>query len=106
MKVDFFFSSRRRHTRWPRDWSSDVCSSDLAEGDLQKVFGIIARESGELAVAEEHLQKAQQIAEKRHDQLLLAEEIGRASVGKSVELGGRRSMKKKKTNRQSQKTDD
>src|SRR5690625_7892379 len=27
--LDFFFSSRRRHTRWPRDWSSDVCSSDL-----------------------------------------------------------------------------
>src|SRR5690625_7209274 len=27
--VYFFFSSRRRHTRWPRDWSSDVCSSDL-----------------------------------------------------------------------------
>src|SRR5690625_6443817 len=25
----FFVSSRRRHTRWPRDWSSDVCSSDL-----------------------------------------------------------------------------
>src|SRR5215510_9013158 len=25
----FFFSSIRRHTRWPRDWSSDVCSSDL-----------------------------------------------------------------------------
>src|SRR5690625_7605119 len=25
----FFFSSRRRHTRWPGDWSSDVCSSDL-----------------------------------------------------------------------------
>src|SRR5439155_8013708 len=25
----FFFSSRRRHTRWPRDWSSDVRSSDL-----------------------------------------------------------------------------
>src|SRR5690625_5462507 len=27
----FFVSSRRRHTRWPRDWSSDVCSSDLYE---------------------------------------------------------------------------
>src|SRR2546422_7686863 len=27
----FFFSSRRRHTRCSRDWSSDVCSSDLAE---------------------------------------------------------------------------
>src|SRR5690348_17520343 len=27
----FFFSSRRRHTRWTGDWSSDVCSSDLTE---------------------------------------------------------------------------
>src|SRR5690348_13951907 len=25
----FFFSSRRRHSRWTGDWSSDVCSSDL-----------------------------------------------------------------------------
>src|SRR5690625_2496023 len=31
MFVFFFFSSRRRHTRWPRDWSSDVCSSDLRD---------------------------------------------------------------------------
>src|SRR3712207_9528481 len=29
MKVLCFFSSRRRHTRYWRDWSSDVCSSDL-----------------------------------------------------------------------------
>src|SRR5216683_6528370 len=28
----FFFSSRRRHTRSDRDWSSDVCSSDLVQG--------------------------------------------------------------------------
>src|SRR3712207_8715459 len=28
-RVFFFFSSRRRHTRYWRDWSSDVCSSDL-----------------------------------------------------------------------------
>src|SRR5690606_40334182 len=27
----FFFSSRRRHTRFSRDWSSDVCSSDLVD---------------------------------------------------------------------------
>src|SRR5699024_11903204 len=27
--ISFFFSSRRRHTRSKRDWSSDVCSSDL-----------------------------------------------------------------------------
>src|SRR5690606_39303263 len=29
----FFFSSRRRHTRFSRDWSSDVCSSDLIQGE-------------------------------------------------------------------------
>src|SRR5690606_24262824 len=34
----FFFSSRRRHTRFSRDWSSDVCSSDLhAEYRLESV---------------------------------------------------------------------
>src|SRR6266511_5656635 len=30
----FFFSSRRRHTRFSRDWSSDVCSSDLDQPPL------------------------------------------------------------------------
>src|SRR5690606_40092454 len=30
----FFFSSRRRHTRFSRDWSSDVCSSDLTYRDI------------------------------------------------------------------------
>src|SRR6266568_7733979 len=29
-RLVFFFSSRRRHTRWNCDWSPDVCSSDLA----------------------------------------------------------------------------
>src|SRR5690606_40159476 len=31
MIFTFFFSVRRRHTRFSRDWSSDVCSSDLEE---------------------------------------------------------------------------
>src|SRR4051794_36465976 len=31
----FFFSSRRRHTRWTGDWSSDVCSSDLKFQNLK-----------------------------------------------------------------------
>src|SRR5699024_11434513 len=37
----FFFSSRRRHTRSKRDWSSDVCSSDLfgRNLDLEITFG-------------------------------------------------------------------
>src|SRR3989440_9081287 len=39
----FFFSSRRRHTRSDRDWSSDVCSSDLlAPALVETTFGIIA----------------------------------------------------------------
>src|SRR5215510_5000995 len=39
----FFFSSRRRHTRWPRDWSSDVCSSDLIQGTEGTVKGLSRR---------------------------------------------------------------
>src|SRR5438128_5294859 len=35
--IFFFFSSRRRHTRCYRDWSSDVCSSDLA---FLKLLGV------------------------------------------------------------------
>src|SRR5438876_3482685 len=46
----FFFSSRRRHTRWTGDWSSDVCSSDLTEGELMlqpRLVGldVLAREA-------------------------------------------------------------
>src|SRR6266508_3583798 len=36
--VVFFFSSRRRHTRWPRDWSSDVCSSDLLVDQIRELL--------------------------------------------------------------------
>src|SRR5690606_40583993 len=40
----FFFSSRRRHTRFSRDWSSDVCSSDLIhpEQDRAEVLDALA----------------------------------------------------------------
>src|SRR5438876_8734642 len=34
----FFFSSRRRHTRWTGDWSSDVCSSDLARVEVVAIL--------------------------------------------------------------------
>src|SRR3712207_6994785 len=37
----FFFSSRRRHTRYWRDWSSDVCSSDLIM--ILPGFGIVSQ---------------------------------------------------------------
>src|SRR2546427_2838724 len=40
--VFFFFSSRRRHTRFDCDWSSDVCSSDLVLGRaVQQLLGTL-----------------------------------------------------------------
>src|SRR2546430_13704448 len=45
MKALFFFSSRRRHTRFDCDWSSDVCSSDLG---LFRFFRRIALNIGPL----------------------------------------------------------
>src|SRR3712207_1110399 len=44
----FFFSSRRRHTRYWRDWSSDVCSSDLTEVDGQTVAALVEGESARI----------------------------------------------------------
>src|SRR5690606_39641134 len=48
----FFFSSRRRHTRFSRDWSSDVCSSDLAATGLdldRRAFALRKRVEHETA---------------------------------------------------------
>src|SRR5438309_10930838 len=51
--MSFFFSSRRRHTRWNCDWSSDVCSSDLEVGERGSLFivadGMGGAAAGELA---------------------------------------------------------
>src|SRR5690625_6810025 len=44
-----FFSSRRRHTRWPRDWSSDVCSSDLSAEPAPDAAGPFRRRNGPAA---------------------------------------------------------
>src|SRR5207245_3671725 len=42
----FFFSSRRRHTRCYRDWSSDVCSSDLLYRDRLGFSGLVPKFRG------------------------------------------------------------
>src|SRR2546430_2817521 len=47
----FFFSSRRRHTRFDCDWSSDVCSSDLTSSATIRKNGQTVAES-QLAVGE------------------------------------------------------
>src|SRR5690554_6985307 len=39
--IFFFFSSRRRHTRCGRDWSSDVCFSDLVKSLEEKLVQFI-----------------------------------------------------------------
>src|SRR6267143_3810782 len=74
----FFFSSRRRHTRWNCDWSSDVCSSDLSDPrGVQGVDAIRFNATGTLYGG------GWDRSEERR-------------VGKSVDLGGRRIIKKKK----------
>src|SRR5437868_14741457 len=90
----FFFSSRRRHTRSKRDWSSDVCSSDL----LTQFF---SNDEATLAVTPEGVVKtlrAGESAVRAHFQgqveVVMRSEERR--VGKSVDLGGRRIIKKKR----------
>src|SRR5206468_9735871 len=55
----FFFSSRRRHTRSDRDWSSDVCSSDLFEFEHAEIAGIVEKSEANcrqiLARAKQHI---------------------------------------------------
>src|SRR5439155_5951578 len=59
-----FFSSRRRHTRWPRDWSSDVCSSDLSSTSK------CSRSSSSMAVA---ASSAMELLEREHFDVLLTD---------------------------------
>src|SRR2546430_10406024 len=58
--IFFFFSSRRRHTRFDCDWNSDVCSSDLLRAETLDPFGnrlcrgVVAACGGSLAQAAIH----------------------------------------------------
>src|SRR5690606_40219436 len=96
--VCFFFSSRRRHTRFSRDWSSDVCSSDLA-GSLGHGIGGPERGLRDLADRAEvqlvDLDGGVVLAERELALVLLVEgahgpleraEIGRASCRERVEI--------------------
>src|SRR5690606_39814008 len=53
--IYFFFSNRRRHTIFSRDWSSDVCSSDLY-GRKTKGFRIVKTTDQSVSVGDEPLQ--------------------------------------------------
>src|SRR5256886_3944015 len=51
LSFSFFFSSRRRHTRFDCDWSSDVCSSDLFKPIPDDAVRVAALQNGEIDVA-------------------------------------------------------
>src|SRR5439155_9527993 len=100
----FFFSSRRRHTRWPRDWSSDVCSSDLssATAHVGKVLtnpkdvahGV---EEGIHALLDEAGVSSGEVRAVVHGTTLATNARSEERrVGKSVDLGGGRKLKEKR----------
>src|SRR2546422_7113351 len=101
----FFFSSRRRHTRCSRDWSSDVCSSDLTpvhrdarpvEADLPRER-LDGRECGEHQ-AEAVTRRIRQRAVRTggHEERRVGGNGRRACRGKGEESGGGGFLKKKK----------
>src|SRR5690349_25174770 len=83
----FFFSSRRRHTRSLRDWSSDVCSSDLEERHPR----LPTRPTSSAASCGGR--RGCRSSSRRPTPAARRSEERR--VGKSVDLGGRRIIKKK-----------
>src|SRR5699024_11734054 len=78
LSVCFFFSSRRRHTRSKRDWSSDVCSSDL---DLD----LIKKKRHAIVVISEKITDVHQFAKKVS---LNTGFSGRATILGHVQRGG------------------
>src|SRR5690606_40901270 len=90
----FFFSSRRRHTRFSRDWSSDVCSSDLVMRTLSKV-GLAGLRLGLLIGDAAWLTEIEKIRLPYNINVLTQlsaefalEKIGRASCRERVEVAG------------------
>src|SRR6266508_5060173 len=71
----FFFSSRRRHTRWPRDWSSDVCSSDLMTQRLVEEMKENARREAAVIIRESESQAERIIEASRQAEGNLQSEI-------------------------------
>src|SRR5437870_9049435 len=91
----FFFSSRRRHTRWPRDWSSDVCSSDLWERRMDESQPVppMVVEDGPVM---ENVLEGDEVDLFRFPAPLWHPRSEERREGKSVDLGGRSIIKKEK----------
>src|SRR5690606_40299087 len=88
----FFFSSRRRHTRFSRDWSSDVCSSDLASAGDPAAWGGPVTDSVDLpgedsvALVSPHAAADEQDAEASVRPRRLAEFIAQHRVREQLQL--------------------
>src|SRR3712207_8309146 len=97
VRLYFFFSSRRRHTRYWRDWSSDVCSSDLERRRVPPEPIVVEAELVAVEVGRGH-----HVVDKKIRRDVPAGRsrvhLDRKSVveGKRGDLGGRRFIKKKK----------
>src|SRR5438046_5553706 len=90
----FFFSSRRRHTRLVSDWSSDVCSSDLASNGRGASEGSgrhIRRRDSIRGRSEEHTSELQSLTN-LVCRLLLEKKKLRREAGGSVETVTSRAM--------------
>src|SRR2546427_5848884 len=92
----FFFSSRRRHTRFDCDWSSDVCSSDLLAGGIGELDWLVQLRARGALGADRHVRvvRCSGPGGSRN-------EIGRGSWrGRGeISVGGGLFKKKKKTER-------
>src|SRR5256886_5308052 len=67
----FFFSSRRRHTRFDCDWSSDVCSSDLKTHKLPSIAHMQIR-AGAVGITCQKLGEAEVMAAAGLDDILIS----------------------------------
>src|SRR5215213_4815428 len=83
MGVCFFFSSRRRHTRLVSDWSSDVCSSDLA---ADPVMAALIERIGEIDLATRLERRSEERPEDAYGALL------RAIVGQQLSTKAARTI--------------
>src|SRR5439155_15509938 len=98
MPCMFFFSSRRRHTRWPRDWSSDVCSSDLSRAITIRVARIVMAREHE----QQRVQRLALLGIERSEELVVdplgdrPERSEERRVGKECRTRGAPDQRKKK----------
>src|SRR5215217_1751773 len=75
----FFFSSRRRHTRYWRDWSSDVCSSDLREVEVAQDAALgLGGQVHQGVAADEHVEARDR---RVFDEVVAAEDEAAPEVG-------------------------